>query len=116
MSTEGDRPEPTALDLVFLAGTLIKSPPIGEVGRARIGFLLRIIQQGESVPFPLSRPMPSIGPNCHESRVSDDRGEWRVFDQIRAGRVLVGDVFQKKTSRTPKRIIDLCRRRFADAE
>lgn len=32
--------------------------------------------------FPASRPMPTIGPNCHELRV-DDRGlTWRILDYI----------------------------------
>lgn len=95
----------------------IKTPPIGEVGRRRIGFLLRFVQAGVIPPSPNSRPMPGIGPNCHELRVSDDRGEWRVIYQVRPdlGAVLIGDVFSKKSRATPKRIIDQCRKRFDQA-
>lgn len=101
--------------LEILSGA-IKTPPISQAARRKIGFLLGTIQKGALPSMPLSRPMPSIGPNVHELRISDQAGEWRVIYQIRPNVVYVADVFQKKTQATPKRIIDQCRKRFEQAE
>ncbi len=94
----------------------IKTPPIGESARRRIGFLLRDVQNGNLQGMPISRPMPSIGPNVHELRISDEGGEWRVIFQVRPTAIYVADIFRKKTQTTPKRIIDQCRKRFEQAE
>jgi hypothetical protein len=36
------------------------------------GMLLRRLQRGETLSMPESRPMPTIGPRCHELRVDDE--------------------------------------------
>jgi phage-related protein len=64
--------------------------------------------------MPESRPMPSIGPRCHELRVRDPgkRLTWRIVYRIDADAIVIGDVFAKKTRATPPEVIDACRRRF----
>ena len=106
---------PSRRPLVLL-GTEITTPPIPTETRRRIGFLLAQVQEGVALGLPISRPMPSIGPGCHELRLSDDRGEWRVVYQVRPTIILVAEVFRKKTRATPKGVIDRCRRRFNEAE
>jgi Phage derived protein Gp49-like (DUF891) len=74
----------------------VKSPPFSEAARKEAGAFLRRVQQGRSLPFPLSRPMPSIGPNCHELRITDEDAERRIIyaiqpGDLRAGRVPEGD-------------------------
>ena len=62
--------------------------------------------------MPHSRPMPSIGRRCHELRI-DDRGvTWRIIYRIDADAIVVGEVFAKKTGKTPKAVIEACQRRL----
>ncbi len=61
---ERDRP------LVWLHGE-VKTPPFSPTARIEAGVLLRRLQRGEFLPMPHSRPMPVIGPRCHELRIND---------------------------------------------
>jgi phage-related protein len=58
--------------LVWLEGE-IKTPPFSQAARMEAGYLLRKLQQGETLEMPHSRPMPSIGSRCHELRINDER-------------------------------------------
>ncbi len=62
--------------------------------------------------LPESRPMPSIGPRCHELRVRDENANWRIIYRIDSDAILIGDVFTKKTQKTPQHVIKNCQRRF----
>lgn len=55
----------------------VKTPPMTIAARKEMGFLLRLLQDGETLGLPHSRPMPAIGTGCHELRVTDVSGEWR---------------------------------------
>ena len=83
--------------------------------RARVeaGYLLRRLQQGESLSLPQSRPMPGIGPRCHELRIPDADVTWRIFYRIDPDAIVILEVEEKKTRTTPKATIDNCRRRLA---
>jgi phage-related protein len=74
--------------------------------------LLRRLQQGEYLGLPHSRPMPSIGPGCHELRIQDKNSTWRIIYRIDPDAIIIGDVFNKKSQQTPKAVIDNCKRRF----
>jgi phage-related protein len=56
--------------------------------------------------------MPSIGPRCHELRINDADATWRIIYRIDADAIIIGEVFSKKTGKTPKAVIDICKRRF----
>ena len=58
--------------------------------------------------------MPSIGPRCHELRVKDVSGEWRIIYRIDSDAILIADVFQKKTQQTPLKVLETCRRRLRE--
>src|SRR5216117_2849487 len=90
----------------------IQSPPMSEAARRETEFLLRRLQQGESLVLPHSRPMPVIGLRCHELRVNDASKTWRVIYRIDEDAILVVEVFEKKTRATPHRIITNCQRRL----
>jgi phage-related protein len=64
--------------------------------------------------MPHSRPMPSIGRNCHELRIGDANVTWRVVYRIDTDAIVILDVFAKKTQQTPKGVIEACRRRLKD--
>jgi phage-related protein len=98
-------------ELVIIRGE-IKTPPMSHEGRCEMGFLLRALQEGEILSLPHSRPMPIIGPRCHELRVKDASGEWRAIYRIDAGAILIVDVFHKKTKETPRKVIEDCRKRL----
>ena len=76
--------------------------------------MLRLLQRGDSVGMPHSRPMPAIGAGCHELRIVDANKIWRVIYSIDSDAVVIADIFEKKTQKTPKRVIDTCKRRLRD--
>ena len=99
--------------VVFLAEK-VKTPPLSEAARKEAGALLALVQEGEEVPFPSSRPLPAVGPRCHELRVQDEDVTWRIIYRTDPTMVVVPTLFAKKTRTLPRRIITLCRRRLAD--
>lgn len=90
----------------------IKTPPFSQAGRLEAGFLLRRLQQGESLSLPQSRPMPGIGPQCHELRVTDPEQTWRIMYHLEPDAVVILGVFSKKTDTTPRGVMDTCRKRL----
>jgi phage-related protein len=97
--------------LAWLHGQ-VKTPPFSLEARLEAGFLLRRLQQGEKLGFPHSRPMRSVGARCHELRINDADNTWRIIYRIDVDAIVVLEVFPKKTGKTPKRIIDVCRQRL----
>ena len=97
--------------LVWLHGE-IKTPPFGRAARLEAGFLLRQLQQGESLGMPQSRPMPDIGVRCHELRIRDRDRIWRIIYRIDDDAIVIADVYHKTTRETPKTVIDKCRNRL----
>ena len=97
--------------LVWLHGE-IKTLPFSEAGRLEAGFLLRRLQQGEILSLPQSRPMSSIGPQCHELRINDPYRTWRIMYDLEPDAVVILDVFSKKTAATPQGTLEICRKRL----
>jgi len=102
---------PNDKDVVWLHGD-VKSPPFSLEARIEAGYLLRLLQQGEKLSLPQSRPMPNIGRRCHELRVNDQNGTWRIVYRIDTDAIVILEVFEKKTSATPKHIINTCKDRI----
>jgi phage-related protein len=99
--------------LAWLHGE-IKTPSLSKSARLEAGFLLRQLQRGDLLSMPQSRPMPSIGPRCHELRINDATITWRVVYRIDSDAIVILEVFAKKTSKTPNAIIDICRKRLKE--
>jgi phage-related protein len=97
--------------LVWIHGT-ITTPPFSENARIEAGYLLRQLQKGLALSLPQSRPMPSIGAQCHELRVNDEYLTWRIIYRIYTDAILILEVFEKKTNKTPKSIMDICKQRI----
>jgi len=74
--------------------------------------LLRRLQRGDTLPMPHSRPMPVIGRRCHELRIPDGAVHWRIVYRTDPDAIVIGEVFAKKTARTPEAVVAACRRRF----
>jgi phage-related protein len=102
---------PLEKPLVWLHGE-IKTPPFTASARLEAGFLLRKLQKGELLGLPHSRPMPSIGLRCHELRINDSQGTWRIIYRFDEDAIVILEVFQKKKNQTPKKVIETCQRRI----
>lgn len=97
--------------VIWLHGE-INTPPFSREARIEAGSLLLRVQDGESFGMPRSRPMPSIGPRCHELRIRDENRNWRIVYRIDDDLILVVAVFPKTTRQTPKPVLAACRRRL----
>lgn len=101
--------------LVWLHGE-VKTPPFSRAARLEAGFHLRALQRGDTIPMPQSRPMPAIGPRCHELRIVDQNLSWRIVYRIDPDAIVILEVFEKKTARTPRKVIEVCRKRLKNYE
>jgi phage-related protein len=88
----------------------VKSPPFSAKARLEAGALLRQLQRGQVLAH--SRPVPAIGPHCHELRIQDANAIWRIVYRLDADAVIIIEVFSKKTPTTPRGVLDVCRRRL----
>lgn len=99
--------------LVWLHGN-VKSPPFSKAARLQAGFLLRLLQQGETIGMPHSRPMPGIGRRCHELRLGDGGLSWRIVYRVDVDAIVILEVFSKKTGKTPRHVIETCKTRLRE--
>ena len=97
--------------LAWLHGE-VSSPPLGLPGRLRLGDLLRRLQRGESLSFPLSRAIGTIGARCPELRVMDQGSSWRLIYRVDPDAIVIVEFFRKTTRATPTAVVDACRRRL----
>ena len=101
--------------LVWLHG-VVRTPPFSREARVEAGYLLRRLQSGEKLALPHSRPMPSIGPRCHELRINDEKVTWRIIYRSDDDAIIILEVFEKRTKQTPQPVIDACKQRLRDYE
>lgn len=99
--------------LIWLHGE-VKTPPFSSAARIEAGYLLRLVQKGEKLGLPHSRPMPNIGTRCHELRIVDEKVTWRIVYRTDPDAVIILEVFRKKTTQTPKQVIEICKKRLKD--
>lgn len=99
--------------LVWLQGE-IKTPPFSLTARIEAGVLLRRLQRGDLLGLPHSRPMPDIGPNCHELRIPDKTHNWRIFYHLdtEENAVVILEIHDKRSQQTPLPVIRTCQRRL----
>src|SRR6266480_71567 len=92
----------------------VKSPPFSKAARVETGCLLREVQRGKALSMPHSRPMPAIGPRCHELRVVDYGVTWRIVYRTDPDAIVIVGVFAKKTAQTPAAVLEACRERLKE--
>ncbi len=97
--------------IVWLRGE-VKTPPFSAEARIEAGYLLRQLQQGVQLTKPHSKPMTSICPKCHELIIEDRSKSWRIIYRLDDDAVVILEVFEKKTQKTPKQVIDTCKARL----
>ena len=102
-------------DIKFLGNSLKCLPELPEDAKDDAGFQLRKVQNGE-MPDDF-KPMPSIGKGIIEIRVWDEADTFRViYLSTLQNRVYVLHAFQKKTEKTAKSDIDLCKERLKECK
>ncbi len=83
--------------------------------RRAFGKAIYDLQMGNALTMPLSRPMPVLGHGAAEIRIRDKTGSYRAFYVVRvADAVLVFHAFRKSTAKTPRRELELGRRRLQE--
>ena len=97
---------------LVILGEKIKSPPFSVEARLEAGVLLGMLQVRLSVSMPHARTMPSVGKRCLELRIKDEQAEWRIICRVDSDLILLIHVFSKKTEKTPKSVIELCKQRL----
>lgn len=90
----------------------VKTPPFTREGRLSVRLPLRGIHDGDAFGMPRSRPMPSVEPGVAELRVEDGNRSWRIFYRADEDAVVILGVFEMRTQKTPRRVVDLRRRRM----
>jgi len=90
----------------------VKTPPFSAAARIETGYYLRLLQSGDRLSMPQSRPMASIGSRCHELRILDEDKTWRILYRIDGDAIVIFEVFAKKTAMTPKNVVEKCKKRL----
>ena len=81
--------------------------------RMRLAELLDLLAHGESLGLPASRLMPDVAVGAHELRLKDASGQYRVFYYTKVkDAILVFHFFKKKTQATPKKELNLAKKRL----
>ncbi len=91
--------------------TLIHGWPL-EV-RKELGSVLSRLQKGESIGMPDVRPMPTVGRQVSEIRISERSGSYRALYAVRMKYgILLFHAFQKKSRKTPVGELNTARQRL----
>jgi phage-related protein len=56
--------------------------------------------------------MPQLGRRVYELRVRDVNQNWRVMVRLDVDAVVIAEVFSKRTSTTPTKVIEACQERL----
>ena len=81
--------------------------------RKELGSVLTRLQKGESIGMPDVRPMPTVGRQVSEIRISERSGSYRALFAVRTrSGILLFHAFQKKSGETPPREIETARLRL----
>lgn len=77
--------------------------------------LLMMLQSGEVLGSPQSKPMKSIHSNAYELRIRDRSGIYRVIYVLWVeNKILIPHAFNKKTQKTSKKEIELSIKRLKE--
>lgn len=90
----------------------VKSPPFSQAARLEAGVLLRRLQQGEHLSMPHAKSLSTIDKQCFELRIRDADRNWRIVYYIDKDAIVILEVFEKKTLKTPQTVIETCRQRL----
>lgn len=99
--------------VVFLGDSLAILRAFPEASRRRAGYQIDRLQHGFDPDD--WKPMPTIGQGAREIRVRDETGAFRVlYVASRPEAIYILHSFQKKTSRTSQRDLEIGTTRYRD--
>lgn len=76
---------------------------------------LLILESGQNLSLPLSRPLFTISRGLHELRLKDRYGTYRVFYFIKRGDAIYFiHAFIKKTQELPQKELELVKKRLRE--
>ena len=79
--------------------------------------LISDLEEGLTLSMPVSTKMEGIGKGANELRVKDKTGIYRTIYFIKKGNAIyLVHAFKKKSQKTPKKNLDLARRRGRSVE
>jgi len=58
--------------------------------------------------------MPDIESGCHELRVTDAGHSWRIIYAIEPDAIVILEIFDKGSKRTPPTVMNTCRKRIRE--
>ena len=71
-----------------------------------------LLQSGQILQCPQSKPMKTIHPAAYELRIKDEKGDYRVIYVLALkGKILIPHAFTKKTQKTPAKEIEISKKR-----
>ncbi len=83
--------------------------------KKEIGALLMLLQNGEILQQPQSKPMKMIHSGAYELRIKDARGIYRVIYVLAIkDKILIPHAFTKKTQKTSKKDIEVSIQRLQE--
>jgi len=83
--------------------------------KREIGTLLRILQMGQRLGEPQSKPMKMIHQGAYELRIKDRKGIYRVIYVLAVSdKILIPHAFTKKTQKTPLKEIETSKKRLQE--
>lgn len=83
--------------------------------KREIGTLLMMLQAGQKLSAPQTKPMKIIHQNAYELRVKDRNGNYRIIYVLNFGdKILMPHAFYKKSQKTQKRDIELSIKRLKE--
>jgi phage-related protein len=98
---------------VWLRGE-VKTPPFLKKLGSRHAICSDCSRKGRCLDFHTHARMPTIGVRCHELRITDHQGTFRIVYRTDPDAVVIAAVFSKKTQKTPSAVIEACKRRLRD--
>jgi phage-related protein len=106
--------ENRTLPIVYATRDEFSVPPFSEAGRAKALEYLRQLSLGVSFAPPIAKPMRSIGSGVAELRFSDGavRQSFRIIYYRDTSAVVVLAIFEKKSQKTPRRVLEACEARL----
>jgi phage-related protein len=111
-SEEEQEGEKRSRPLRWLHGE-IKTPPFSAKARKEAGDILRYLQDGKSVKYPhIEALAKTVGPRCGAVRVKDEAHEWRIMYRLDSDRLLIVEVYAKKSRSIPDEVIARCKKRL----
>lgn len=80
-----------------------------------LGALILLLQRGNVLSPPLSKPLKAIHKNAFELRTKDSSGAYRVIYVLALkDKILIPHAFKKKTQKTPQKEIATAQKRLKE--